>query len=142
MADLTVTVTDSITVSGRRLGSEREHTITGINNTLQALIDIPDAASFTAIGFLPAAAGVNSLADGTLRYARFTNTDGTNPVFLFFGTASAGQNIEIPAGCSFILTEDKFGTAASFVSSLTQMDKISARATGGDVIMEVFYATT
>ena len=142
MADLTVTVTDSISISGRKLGSEREHTITGINNVLQAIVDIPNATSFTAIGFATAAAGVNTLADGSLRYARFTNTDGANPVFLFFGVAGGGQNIEIPAGCSFVLAEDTYGTGSSFVSSLTQMDKISARATGGDVVMEVFYATT
>lgn len=142
MADLTVTITDSITVSGRKLGSEREHTITGINNVLQAVVDVPNASAFTAIGFAAAAAGVNTLADGTLRYARFTNTDGTHPVYLSFGVAGSLQTVEVPAGCSFVLAEDKYGTGSSFVSSLTQIDKISARATGGDVIMEVFYATT
>ena len=143
MADLTVTVTDTITISGRRSGSERTHTITGINHVLQSIVNVPNAISFRALNFASSAAGMLQLSDGTLRYIRFTNTNGTHPVYLFFGDFSdAGYNIEIPAGCSFILSEDTFGTGSSLASSGTQMDKISARSTGGDVVMEVFYATT
>ena len=51
MADLTVTVTDTITTGGRKAGAERAHTITGINKVIQAIVAVPNASHFNLLNF-------------------------------------------------------------------------------------------
>ena len=147
MADLTVTVTDTITTGGRKAGAERTHTITGINHVIQGIVAIPNATHFTLLGFAGSAAGLSQPADNTLKYARFTNTGATHPIFLTFSNDAGSPpdkyiNIEIPAGCSFTLFGDSIGAGSSFTTTLNKLYRSSARATGGDTTMEVFYATT
>ena len=149
MADLTVTVTDSITISGRKSGSERVQTISGINHVVQGVVSIPNAAYFTLLSFDSAAAGIQQVANGTIKYARFTNTHASNPIFLSWGTTDGSGtppddiiNVEIPAGCTFALSDGTAAANSSFTSTMLNLYRASARATGGAATMEVFYATT
>ena len=147
MADLTVTVTDTITTGGRKAGAERAHTITGVNKVIQAIVAVPNSSHFNLLNFGASAAGLALAADNTLKYARFTNTGATHPIFLTFSNDAGSPpdkyiNVEIPAGCSFTLFGDSIGGGSSFTTTLNKLYRTSARATGGDTTMEVFYATT
>jgi hypothetical protein len=147
MADLTVTVTDTITTGGRKAGAERAHTISGINHVVQGLVTIPNAAFFDLLTFDSTARGIYQVADNTLKYLRVTNTDASNPVFLMTSNDAGSPpdkyiNVEIPAGCSFTLFGDSIGGGSSFTSTLNKLYRLGIRATGGAADIEVFYATT
>ena len=147
MADLTVTVTDTITTGGRKAGAERAHTISGINHVVQGLVTIPDAAFFDFLTFAAAGRGVYQVADNTLKYIRITNTHASNPVFLAVSNDAGSPpdvniSIEIPAGCSWSLFGDSIGGGSSFATTLNKLYRFGIRATGGDADIEVFYATT
>jgi hypothetical protein len=149
MADLTVTITDSISISGKKMGSEREQTITGINRVSQGVVSVIATAQSIIMGFDTKAGGLYTLEQGTLKYARLTNLDSTNSMFLSYFTDDGVStppddvsNIEIPAGCSFVVYSDEGATDSSFISSYLNIYKMELRATGADLLADVFYATT
>ena len=148
MADLTVTTTDTVTLTGRKYGNEHTTTISGVNNVVHAVSVIPNATAFNLFSFGNTVQGFASFVAADLKYLRFTNTDSTHPVFitLSFTDGSAlpphgRSNLEIPAGCSFVLFAGKHKTSGSAVFSLEDMYRIQGRATGGDVTMDMFIAT-
>ena len=148
MADLTVTTTDTVTLTGRKYGNEHTTTISGVNNVVHAVTVVPNATAFNLFGFGSTLQGFASFVASDLKYMRFTNTDSTNSVFitLSFTDGSASpphgrSNLEIPAGCSFVLFSGKHTTSGSAAFSLNDLYRIQGRATGGDVTMDMFIAT-
>ena len=148
MADLTVTTTDSVTLSGRQYGNTHETTISGVNNVVQTVTVIPNATAFELFSFGSTLQGFSSFVAADLKYMRFTNTDANNSVFItmFFDDGSplapdGGSNFEIPAGCSFVGFAGEHKNSSSAVFSLDNMYRIQGRATGGDVTMDMFIAT-
>lgn len=148
MADLTVTTTDTVTLTGRKYGNEHTTTVSGVNNVVHAVSVVPNATSFSLFSFGNTTQGFSSFVAADLKYMRFTNTDSTNSVFLTisFDDGSAlpphgASNIEIPAGCSFVAFAGEHKVSGSAVFSLSDMYRIQGRATGGDVTMDMFIAT-
>jgi hypothetical protein len=148
MADLTVTTSDTVTLTGRKYGNEHTTTISGVNNVVHAVTVVPNATAFELFGFGNTLQGFSSFVASDLKYLRFTNTDSTHPVFLTLSftdgvpTAPDGRsNLELPAGCSFVLFAGEHITSSSAAFSLHDMYRIKARATGGDVTMDMFIAT-
>ena len=148
MADLTVTTSDTVTLTGRQYGNTHEKTISGVNNVVHAVTVVPNATAFEVFGFGSTLQGFASFVAADLKYLRFTNTDSNHPVFLTLSftdgvpTAPDGRsNLEIPAGCSFVLFAGEHITSGSAAFSLHDMYRIKARATGGDVTMDMFIAT-
>ena len=148
MADLTVTTTDTVTLTGRKYGNEHTTTISGVNNVVHAVTVVPNATAFNLFSFGSSLQGFSSFVAADLKYMRFTNTDLTNSVFLTisFDDGSAlpphgASNVEIPAGCSFVAFAGEHKVSGSAVFSLDSMYRIQGRATGGDVTMDMFIAT-
>ena len=148
MADLKVTTSDTVTLTGRQYGNTHETTISGVNNVVHAVTVVPNATAFNLFSFGSALQGFASFVASDLKYLRFTNTDSNHPVFLTISfddgspTAPDGRsNLEIPAGCSFVLFAGEHITSSSAAFSLHDMYRIKARATGGDVTMDMFIAT-
>jgi len=148
MADLTVTTSDTVTLTGRKYGNEHTTTISGVNNVVHAVSVIPNATAFELFSFGSSVQGFSSFVAADLKYMRFTNTDSNHPVFLTLSftdgvpTAPDGRsNIEIPAGCSFVVFAGEHKVSGSAVFSLDSMYRIQGRATGGDVTMDMFIAT-
>ena len=148
MADLTVTTSDTVTLTGRKYGNEHTTTISGVNNVVHSISVLPNATAFNLFGFGSTLQGFSSFVASDLKYLRFTNTDSTNSVFITISfddgspTAPDGaSNLEIPAGCSFVAFAGEHKVSGSAVFSLDSMYRISGRATGGDVTMDMFIAT-
>ena len=149
MADLSVTVSDTITVSGRKYGAERTHTISGVNNVVHGFVDIPNASYFNLLAFESSASqGFQELTNGALKYLRITNTDSTNSIFVSWSTNTGAAtpphdltNQEIPAGCSFVLFADDNDTASSFTVTQNNLYRIALRATGGTAVADIFLAS-
>lgn len=146
MADLTVTTTDSVILQGRKYGNEHTTTITGVNNVVHAISVVPNATPFNVFSFGSTTEGFSQFVASDLKYMRFTNTDATNSVFLTV-TNDAGAppddyaNLEIPAGTSFVVFAAELEVDGSPIFTTNDMYRLSARATGGDVIMDMFIAT-
>jgi len=148
MADLTVTTSDTVTLTGRQYGNTHETTISGVNNVVHSVSVIPNATAFNLFGFGSANQGFASFVAADMKYMRLTNTDASNPVYITFswtdGTAlppHGASNVEIPAGTSFVLFSAEHTTSGSAAFSLDNLYRLSGRATGGDVVMDMFIAT-
>ena len=148
MADLKVTTSDTVTLTGRQYGNTHETTISGVNNVVHAVSVIPNATAFELFGFGNTLQGFSSFVASDLKYLRFTNTDSNHSVFLTISfddgspTAPDGRsNLEIPAGCSFVAFAGEHKNSGSAVFSLDNMYRIQGRSTGGDVTMDMFIAT-
>ena len=149
MADLKVTTSDSVTVSGRQYGNTHETTISGVNNMVHGFVDIPNASYFNLLAFDSAASqGFQELTNGALKYLRITNTDSTNSIFVSWSTNTGAAtpphdltNQEIPAGCSFVLFADDNDTASSFTVTQNNLYRIALRATGGTAVADIFLAS-
>mgnify|MGYP001626528502 CR=1 FL=1 len=99
-ANLTVTLTDSVTLNGQAYGNTNTLTIGSIDEVYNRVVEVPISA-FTPILQL-GATGQGSLDASNVKYIRVTNLDDTNYVNLkVFGTDT--MVIKLEAGKSFIL---------------------------------------
>jgi hypothetical protein len=99
-ANLTVTLTDSVTLNGQAYGNTNTLTIGSIDEVYNRVVEVPISA-FTSILQL-GATGQGSLDASNVKYIRVTNLDDTNYVNLkVFGTDT--MVIKLEAGKSFIL---------------------------------------
>jgi hypothetical protein len=99
-ANLTVTLTDSVTLNGQAYGNTNTLTIGSIDEVYNRVVEVPISA-FTPILQL-GSTGQGSLDASNVKYIRVTNLDDTNYVNLkVFGTDT--MVIKLEAGKSFIL---------------------------------------
>lgn len=163
-ASFTASVTDSVTLNGVNYGNTNRKSISDCNESLQKIVTIPkadgsqDFVSIFGANLAPDTAGDVTFAE--FKYARITNLDDTNSVFIQLtdqdgsagaGTVTSAVVFEIPAGMSFILPSGQFDVAhnaalagAAYTSSTvfnTKM-KVMALAVTADVDIEFFVVTT
>lgn len=108
MADLTVTITEDLTINSAAVGGSNTKTITGINDSYKRTITCTNGQATTIATFAAneyTSAGALDL--GNVKYLRITNVDTTNDVEVAFVlTVSDSQHnfqITIKAGESHIL---------------------------------------
>jgi len=148
MADLTVTLTESVTLNGSVRGTTNELTVTGIIDTFERIVYCPALQTTTIATF---AANVYT-SDGAIKadgakYVRITNLSSEYDMELGVVGAATLYQVHIPAGYSHIIcraddgmlaeadTSPSFGTMADIAS-------IQARPTAGsNVTVEIFVAT-
>lgn len=142
-ANLTVTLSDSVTLNGQTYGNTNTLTISEIDEVYSRVVEVPISA-FTNVLELGAATGQGVLTATDVKYIRITNLDDTNYVYLkVFGTDS--MVIKLEAGKSFILGGVYFDAdnadiaqgAVAFNSTFV----ISAEASVAACDLEVFAAT-
>ena len=153
MADLVVTTTDSVTLTGRQYGNTHEATITGINQVAQGKVNVKSSGFLQLMGFDNAnQLGLYQFLDNTMKYFRLTNLDANYSVVLSIGTDGASPpediiNIEIPAGCSYVYhgdgaVGDGLNVNGSFTTSANGLYRMSVQALTSNVDVEIFIATT
>ena len=154
MADLTVTTTDTVTITGRQYGNTHEATITGINQVAQGKVNVKSSGFLNLLAFNASdQQGLYQFLNDTMKYFRLTNRDANNRVVLSIGTTDGVTspldiiNIEIPAGCSYVFhgdgaVGDGLNVAGSFTTSAFRLSRLSVQALTSNVDVEIFIATT
>ena len=142
-ANLTVTLTDSVSLNGQSYGNTNTLTVAEIDEVYNRVVEVPISA-FTNVLELGAASGQGVLKAANVKYIRITNLDDTNYVNLkVFGTDA--MVIKLEAGKSFVLGGVSFDAAAADIAqgsvSHNAAFVISAEATVAACDLEVFAAT-
>ena len=154
MADLVVTTTDSVTLTGRQYGNTHEVTITGINQVAQGKVNVKSSGFLDLLGFDNSdQLGFYRFLNDTMKYFRLTNLDASNSVVLSISTTDGITtpldviNLEIPAGCSYVFhgdgaVGDGLNVDGSFTTSAFRLYRLSVQALSSNVDVEMFIATT
>ena len=151
MADLTVTLTEDITVNGHQYGGTKSFIISSIVDVYKRILTVPASVDTTLVSF-KSTVGV---ADGAMdiqnvKYIRITNLDGSNAVNLSLqidtaenDTAAADSaTVLLEAGKSFILGTPHDSVAvddddAGIVTTLHDLESILVDSSSHAVRMEV-----
>ena len=143
MADLTLTITEAVTLNGASRGSTNTQTITGVTEVFHRVIDVGTSSTQEICAFA-ATKGGSQFADATVKHLRITNLDATNFVELIISETGVQEYaVKLEAGDSFLLGNsvadaNDEGTEAS--PTFTNIDKITAKADTAEVQMELFIA--
>jgi len=142
-ADLTVTITESVTLAGSDRGSTATLTISDVTEVDSRIVNVGTVET-DIIGF-GSANGQGSFVRGDVKYIRITNKDDTNYVTL--GMSKTGADtffIKLEAGKSIMFGNDDLEVDASggASSAFVEADNISAKANGAAVDLEYFVALT
>ena len=154
MADLTVTLTESVTLNGVDQGATTSLTVASVVETFKRIVACPTGVDTTVATFK----STSATADGALdvedvRYVRITNLDGTNPVNLSLQIAKdedaapdVSCSILLEAGKSFIMGSPHDGIAvdddaATLIDALTDLESLLVDPLSENVQVEVFIAS-
>ena len=143
-ANLTVTITDSVTLNGQKYGNTNTLTVTDIDEVYSRVVEVPIGA-FTNILQL-GTTGQGQVTSANVKYIRVTNLDDTNYINLkMLSNDGDAMVVKVNAGNSFIIGGAQFDAdnadisqaACSHGSAFT----MSAEATVAACDIEVFAAT-
>lgn len=145
-ANLTVTITDSVTLNGQAYGNTNTLTVASIDEVYQRVITVPTSA-YTTLFELAAANSAGTLVASNTKYFRITNLDDTNDAYLKIADAASASEsfvVKINAGKSFIMGGVSFQADASDLGvSPTFEDtmEVQAVAITAAVDLEIFVAS-
>lgn len=142
-ADLTVSISESITLNGYTRSGTNTLTISNVAEVDNRIINV-GTSEVDILGF-GSANGQGSFVRTDVKYIRITNLDDTNYVTL--GVSKTGADtffIKLEAGKSFMLGNDDLEIDASggASSAFVEADNISAKANGAACDVEMFVALT
>ena len=148
MANLTVTLTESVTLNGSVRGSTNQLTITSINNTYERIVtctagQVTFLAEFSTNAHH--ASGIRTDLED-VRYIRVTNLASSNVVELSIVGDTTLYQIELGAGESHILGNSsavmlaEADTTPSF-GTMRDLSNIQVKPTGSDTDIEIFIAS-
>jgi len=140
MADLTITITEAVTLNGASRGSTNTHTesVTQIDHRIVTCLH---SAEQTVVLF-DSAVAAGTITDATLDYLRLTNLDNTNFVTVRVRGNSEEYFVKLEAGDSFMLHNsvmDANATGGASVS-LANIDSIGIQADTSSCDVEIFAA--
>ena len=153
MANLTVTLTESVTLNGSVRGSTNQLTITGIEQVMERIITIPGSADTTVLLTKQTVADSDSAIDiQDTKYIRITNLDSTNSVNLSLqidraeddSGADESVTILLEAGRTFMLgtPHDAVGVfdTNSSITDTHDLESILVDSGSNVVKLELFVA--
>jgi len=154
MADLTVTITESVTLNSVDQGATTSLTVASVVETYKRIVACPTGVDTTIATFKSTSAvGDNALDVEDVRYIRVTNLDGTNPVNLSLqidageddSAADESCTILLEAGKSFIMGTPSEGIAvqdtnAVLEATMHNLESILVDPLSNEVAVEVFIA--
>jgi len=155
MADLVVTITESVTLNGAARGSSNALTVTGVDDVYHRIVTVPSGGDTTLVNFHAAVSTSDSSLDvENVKYIRVTNLDGSNPVNLSL-QVDAGENDSAADGSATLLLEAKksfiMGSpsdgiavdddAEAIVTTLNNLESIIADSVSAAVQVEIFIAS-
>ena len=154
MADLTVTLTESVTLNGVDQGATTSLTVASVVETFKRIVACPTGVDTTIATFRTSTSTADNALDlEDVRYIRVTNLDGTNPVNLSLQVAKdedaapdVSCSILLEAGKSFIMGSPHDGIAvdddaATLIDSLTDLESILVDPLSNEVAVEIFIAS-
>ena len=140
MADLTITITEAVTLNGASRGSTNTHTET-VTQIDHRIVTCLHSAEQTVVLF-DSAVAAGTITDATLDYLRLTNLDNTNFVTVRVRGNSEEYFVKLEAGDSFILNNsvmDANATGGASIS-LANIDSIGIQADTASCDVEIFAA--
>ena len=148
MADLTTTITETVTVNGVLRGSTNTQTITGIIDTFERVVVCPHSQTTTIATFATNVyTSVGAIDAQGVKYCRITNLSDTYHIELAIVGAATLNQLFIPAGSSYVLnrTDDAMlaeaDTSPSF-GTMADIASLQIRPTASsDVSVEIFVAS-
>jgi len=154
MAELTTSITESVTINGTNRGSTNSLTISGIEHTFERVVTVPASADTTVLVNKNTVAGADGAVDiQDTKYIRITNLDSTNTVNLSLQIDSANDDtgadesatISLAAGHSFIMGTPHDAIAvsdanANINASMHDLESILVDSADQAVKLEIFVA--
>ena len=154
MANLTVTLTESVTLNGSVRGSTNQLTITGIEQVMERIVTIPGSADTTVLLTKQTVASSDSAIDiQDTKYIRVTNLDSTNSVTLSLqidintndSGSDASTSILLEAGKTFMLgtpheCANVNASSAAIQTALKDLESILVDSGSNAVKLELFVA--
>jgi len=155
MADLTVTLTEAVTLNGSSRGSTNTLTVSGVDDIYHRIVTVPNGVDTTLASF-KSTVGIadGSLDLGNVKYIRVTNMDASNSVNLSLqvetgnddSAADHSATILLEAKKSFLMGTPDAGVAvsttnATIITTLEDLESIIADSGSNDVQCEIFIAS-
>lgn len=142
-SDLTITVSEQITLNGQTINSENQLVIEDINEYDKRIMSIPTTSEVTVIA-LGTAVAAGTFIRGDMKYFRVTNLDAVNYARIRVkknGADTFDQRLD--AGKSFMMGNDRLSVSASAATFATfvNADSISMQADTGAVDIEYVVAS-
>ena len=148
MADLTTSITESVTINGVTRGSTNTKAVESIMDTFERVVNCPGLQTTIIATFADNVyTSAGAIKAAGVKYLRITNLSTQYDMELGIIGAATNYQVHIPAGYSHIIcrtddamlaeadTDPSFGTMADIAS-------IQARPTAGsNVTVEIFVAT-
>lgn len=142
-ADLTVTITESVTLANSDRGATHTLTIADVTEVDNRIVNVGTTA-VDLIGF-GASNSQGTFVRTDVKYIRITNKDDTNYIIVGMRDDSADTfYVKVEAGKSFMIGNDEleaFTNGSSF-SAFSEADAITCQANGAACDVEYFVALT
>lgn len=140
MADLVVTISESVSLNNKDHGSTNVETIGSVSQIDHRIVTATTTEQ--TIVLFDSAAAAGTFADASVKYLRITNLDATNFAILRILGNSEEYFVKIEAGDSFILGNSLMdaNAAGGQSVSLANIDSIKADADSASVSLEIFIA--
>ena len=154
MANLTVTLTESVTLNGSVRGSTNQLTITGIEHVMERIVTVPASADATVLLTKDTVASSDSAGDiQDTKQRRVTNLDTTNREILSLQIDSDNDDSVADHSCSILLEAGKTfmmgnpheairvsDSAASILTPNRDLESILVDSGSNAVKLELFVA--
>lgn len=149
MADLTVTVTESVTINGALRGSSNNLTVTGITDTFERVVTCPHSNTTTIATFNSNVYGSAGALDlENCKYIRVTNVSASAVMDLAIVTENTNYQVVMTAGSSHMLCQadtaaiGEDDTTTPAFPTLEDITSIQVRPRStDDVDVEIFVAS-
>ena len=148
MADLTVTVTESVTINGALRGSSNNLTVTGITDTFERVVTCPHSNTTTIATFNSNVYGSAGALDlENCKYIRITNVSTSAVMDIAIVTENTNYQVVMTAGSSHMLCQADTAAIAEADTSpnfptLEDITSIQVRPRStDDVDVEIFVAS-
>ena len=148
MANLVVTVSESVTINGALRGSTNSLTVASITDTFERVITCPHSATTTIATFSSNVYdSAGAIDKENVRYIRVSNLSDTYDIEIGVAGAASNYSMLIPAGNSHLIAraDDVMLAEADAVpqyGALADIAKLEVRPTATtDVDVEIFVAS-
>mgnify|MGYP003125951835 FL=1 len=156
MADLVVTITESVTLNGAARGSSNSLTISGVDDVYHRIITCPANNETRLVDFHSSVADavVSAMDVQHVKYIRVTNLDTTNAVTLNMQVdrgeddtaADESASVLLEGKKSFMLGSPHDGIAvsdanANMITDLVDLESLVVQPAGNTVQIEIFIAS-
>lgn len=140
MADLTVTISESLSLNGKEHGAKNTQTISSVFEVDHRIVTATTTEQ--SILLFDAAVAAGTFEDGTVKYIRLTNLDSTNFISVRVLGNSEEYFVRLEPGGSFITGNSLMDANATGNQSLTfgNIDSILAKADTANCKLEIFVA--